>query len=125
MLELNCPWCGPRNQSEFGYGGEAHIVRPLNPEQLSDVEWGEYLFMRDNPKGLAREQWVHAAGCRRWFNVERDTVTYRVVRVYAGPDSQSKDSLSGSATTGNNATSDNSGDSAPLESDSRDDRGRN
>ena len=33
--------------------------------------------MRKNPRGLHREQWDHAAGCRRWFNVERDTVTLR------------------------------------------------
>jgi len=55
-------------------------------ERLSDSEWAEYLFMRDNPRGNAREQWVHSAGCRCWFNVERDTVSYRIVRVYVGAD---------------------------------------
>jgi sarcosine oxidase subunit delta len=38
--------------------------------------------MRTNPRGLHREQWFHAAGCRQWFNVERDTVSYRIHRVY-------------------------------------------
>ena len=42
----------------------------------------DYLFMRANPKGRHREQWGHAYGCRRWFNVERDTVTYRITAVY-------------------------------------------
>lgn len=84
MLEISCPWCGARDQSEFTYGGEAHIVRPPEPAQLSDAQWAEYLFMRDNPKGISREQWLHSAGCRRWFNVERDTVNYRIVRVYVG-----------------------------------------
>ena len=29
--------------------------------------------MRENRRGHHREQWCHAAGCRRWFIVERDT----------------------------------------------------
>ena len=28
------------------------------------------------------ERWVHTAGCRRWFNVVRDTVTDRIDAVY-------------------------------------------
>jgi sarcosine oxidase subunit delta len=90
MLHIACPWCGPRDDSEFSYGGEAHIVRPCPPESASDAQWADYLFMRTNTRGLHREQWQHSAGCRQWFNVERDTVTYRVVRVYrcaeAAPD---------------------------------------
>ncbi|PDH58924.1 MAG: sarcosine oxidase subunit delta, partial [SAR116 cluster bacterium MED-G06] len=27
----------------------------------------------DNPKGLFLERWRHTAGCRRWFNMARDT----------------------------------------------------
>ncbi|MFT5114432.1 MAG: sarcosine oxidase subunit delta [Parasphingorhabdus sp.] len=77
MLIIKCPWCGERDQSEFSYGGEAHIERPLHPEQLNDQEWGDYVFFRKNPKGLHKEQWMHSAGCRRWFNAIRDTVTYK------------------------------------------------
>ena len=75
MLLIHCPWCGPRDEIEFKYGGEAHIARPLKPEALSDAEWADYLFMRSNPRGLHLERWVHSAGCRRWFNVARDTAT--------------------------------------------------
>ena len=82
MLLIPCPWCGPRDESEFHYGGEAHIVRPKDPDALSDAEWAEYLFMRKNPSGLHLEQWSHSAGCRRWFNVQRDTVTYEIISVY-------------------------------------------
>ncbi len=82
MLQINCPCCGPRDESEFSYGGEAHIVRPKEPETLSDAEWADYLFMRSNTKGKYREQWCHSAGCRRWFNVERDTVSYEIQSVY-------------------------------------------
>lgn len=35
----------------------------------------QYLFFRDNPKGPFAERWVHSAGCRRWFNAVRDTVS--------------------------------------------------
>ena len=82
MLMIECPWCGERDESEFSYAGEAHIARPLETEKLSDAEWADYLFMRDNPKGLHREQWMHAAGCRRYFNAERDTVTYIINGTY-------------------------------------------
>lgn len=82
MLLLNCPWCGPRDETEFSYGGEAHIVRPKRPEDLSDDQWAVYLFMRQNPRGRHLEQWVHTYGCRRWFNVERDTVSYAIRSVY-------------------------------------------
>ena len=82
MLLIPCPHCGPRDQSEFSYGGEAHIVRPEDPDVLSDAEWADYLFMRENPKGRHLEQWCHSAGCRRWFNVARDTVSYEIQRVY-------------------------------------------
>jgi len=82
MLIIRCPWCGERDESEFSYGGEAHIARPLAPQELSDEQWADYLFIRKNPRGLHREQWVHSAGCRRWFNVVRDTVSYEISSVY-------------------------------------------
>lgn len=77
MLLIECPWCGPRAETEFNCGGEADIARPAEPEQLSDREWGDYVFMRRNPRGVHREQWVHTQGCRRWFIATRDTVTYQ------------------------------------------------
>ncbi len=82
MLLISCPWCGPRAEIEFSYGGEAHIARPNNSEELSDAEWADYLFMRTNKKGAHREMWNHSFGCRRWFNVERDTISYKILQVY-------------------------------------------
>ena len=78
MLEIPCPWCGLRDETEFSYGGEAGIVRPPDPYALTDAQWAEYLFMRTNTRGLHEEQWCHASGCRRWFLVTRDTVTSRI-----------------------------------------------
>jgi heterotetrameric sarcosine oxidase delta subunit len=82
MLLVRCPWCGPRDETEFRYGGQAGLKYPDHPEALSDEEWADYLFMRDNPKGPFRERWFHTAGCRRWFNAVRDTATHRFVATY-------------------------------------------
>ena len=70
-----------RDQTEFRCGGEASRTRPLHPEQCSDQQWADYLFYRDNPKGLLRERWVHSFGCRQWFTVIRDTATHEIVEV--------------------------------------------
>ena len=86
MLLLTCPWCGPRDETEFSYGGQAHVAYPEVPADLSDQEWAEYLFVRDNPKGAFAERWVHSTGCRRWFNAVRDTATYRVLATYTPTD---------------------------------------
>jgi heterotetrameric sarcosine oxidase delta subunit len=82
MLRIHCPWCGVRDETEFHYGGQAHIPRPDDPDALTDEEWARYLFMRDNPKGEFAERWMHSAGCRRWFNVKRHTVSHEIRAVY-------------------------------------------
>jgi len=82
MLMIECPYCGPRTESEFTYGGQAHVAYPPDPSALSDEQWAQYLFYRDNPRGERRERWAHSAGCRRWFNAVRDTRTYAISRVY-------------------------------------------
>ena len=82
MLLIRCPWCGDRDEIEFRYGGQAHLAVPADPEALSDEAWGEFLFMRDNPNGPWSERWMHAAGCRRWFNAIRDTTTHRTISTY-------------------------------------------
>ena len=82
MLLIRCPWCGPRDETEFHYGGAAHVAYPSDPAALSDEEWGRYLFVRENPKGPFAERWCHTAGCRLWFNAVRDSLTNEVLRVY-------------------------------------------
>ena len=59
MFIINCPFCGERDQSEFSAGGEAHIIRPKQPTELSDDEWADFLFMRKNIKGIQFERWNH------------------------------------------------------------------
>ncbi|WP_314220694.1 sarcosine oxidase subunit delta family protein [Streptomyces zaehneri] len=82
MLLISCPWCGPRDEAEFHYGGQAHVPYPEDSAALTDEEWARYLFFRDNPKGPFAERWSHAAGCRKWFNAVRDTSTNEVLAVY-------------------------------------------
>jgi sarcosine oxidase, subunit delta len=78
---IACPWCGPREETEFSYGGQAHVPYPEHPGSLTDEQWAHVVFFRDNPKGPFAERWVHTAGCRRWFTAVRDTRTHRFLSV--------------------------------------------
>jgi len=79
MFLIHCPYCEEhREEEEFHASGEAHLPRPVDPDNCTDQEWGEYLYFRKNPRGVHRELWVHAAGCRKYFNIVRDTVTYKI-----------------------------------------------
>lgn len=83
MFYIHCPYCQEdRAEEEFTYSGEAHIQRPSVPEDLSDEHWGYYLFFRKNPRGIHQEMWYHAAGCRRYFHVSRDTVSYEILATH-------------------------------------------
>ena len=78
MQQFPCPFCGPRDEVEFFFGGDAGKVRPSR--DASAEEWARYRYMKKNPKGEARELWVHSGGCGRFFLMERDTVTHVVAR---------------------------------------------
>jgi sarcosine oxidase subunit delta len=78
VLLIPCPWCGPRDETEFRYGGQAFVAYPSDPDALTDEQWADYLFMRDNPLGTWSERWMHAAGCRRWCVVVRSTATHLI-----------------------------------------------
>lgn len=82
MLMIDCPYCGPRAETEYTYGGQAHVNYPEDPQALTDEQWAEYVFYRDNPKGSFYERWAHTAGCRKWFNVLRDTQSYTISTTY-------------------------------------------
>jgi sarcosine oxidase, subunit delta len=82
MLLIDCPYCGKRPELEFAYGGQAHIVRPERPTELSDQQWADYLYLRSNPRGPHAERWRHVHGCGRFFNAIRDTTTDQFSRTY-------------------------------------------
>lgn len=79
MMQLRCPWCGPRPENEFDCGGTTGVARPALG--CSDEEWAAYLFFRDNPRGAHAERWRHTYGCRQWFNLVRDTFNHEVRHV--------------------------------------------
>lgn len=81
MLLIPCPWCGPRDEAEFRYGGQAGVAYPDDPDAVDDREWAAYLFLRDNPAGWFAERWFHTAGCRRWLDALRHTVTNEIAGV--------------------------------------------
>ncbi len=66
---IRCPACGPRDSSEFRYGGECSE----RPDALDDDRvWADWVFGRDNRAGPQREWWFHRWGCRKWFVAVRD-----------------------------------------------------
>ncbi|MFT4746698.1 MAG: sarcosine oxidase subunit delta [Bermanella sp.] len=79
MKIMVCPLNGPRNISEFVYGGE--VTDMPDPNNCSDAEWADYVFYSDNNIGVVREWWLHAA-TSFWFIAERHTGTDNVVRTY-------------------------------------------
>ena len=51
MLEIKCPYCGKRSQNEFSYGGDASIKRPQIGKEISDKDWDDFVYFRNNPRG--------------------------------------------------------------------------
>jgi len=83
LLLIRCPYSGEFHpEIEFAYAGEAHIIRPDRPLELSDEEWRNFLFIRTNPRGLHFERWRHIHGTGRFFNAVRDTVTDKFITTY-------------------------------------------
>lgn len=77
MQLFSCPFCGPRDETEFTFGAEAGKVRPEPAPDVSAQEWSAYLHLNHNPKGATREIWVHNA-CGEFFLMERDTLSQAV-----------------------------------------------
>jgi heterotetrameric sarcosine oxidase delta subunit len=70
-----CPHCGARPKEEFTIKGAA-VARPAADADPQD--WMDYVYLRDNPRGLYKEYWHHTSGCRRWLVVTRDTATHEI-----------------------------------------------
>ncbi|MCG8691837.1 MAG: sarcosine oxidase subunit delta [Minwuiales bacterium] len=79
MKIMTCPLNGPRNISEFVYGGE--VVAMPDPNSATDAEWADYVFLEENRAGVVREWWCHAP-TSFWFIAERDTVLDEILRTY-------------------------------------------
>ena len=81
MLQIPCPWCGVRDEVEFRYRGDAGVARP--PANAPLAAFNAYVYLRANPCGWHREWWLHHAGCRMVFQVERHTLTHELRAVEA------------------------------------------
>jgi sarcosine oxidase subunit delta len=77
---IACPYCGPRDLSEFTYQGDANRTRP-NPMSNDQSAWNAYVYERVNTAGDHREFWQHSGGCRAHLAVVRSTLTHEIKSV--------------------------------------------
>ncbi|MDH3281831.1 MAG: sarcosine oxidase subunit delta [Gammaproteobacteria bacterium] len=79
MLRIPCPVCGLRDHSEFTYRSGISPDKQRPSEDETNIElWCDYLFIPTNPRGVHREYWHHAYGCRQWLVVERNTLNHEI-----------------------------------------------
>jgi heterotetrameric sarcosine oxidase delta subunit len=72
-IKIPCPNCGPRDHTEFTFGGE------LRPDDAVDPDEDfQRVYLRENAPGEQEERWFHLYGCRRWLTLRRDTLTNRI-----------------------------------------------
>lgn len=83
MKILHCPLNGPRNITEFSYGGE--LRQMPDPSRCTKAEWVNYVFYNENPAGIVIEWWHHDSTAY-WFLAERDTVTDKIIRTFPSSD---------------------------------------
>ena len=82
MQQINCPWCGPRAQTEFEYLCDSAAVE--TDFQSEDTEMAlQRIFLRDDDIGFHHEIWQHALGCRGWLKVDRHNLTHEIRQVEA------------------------------------------
>lgn len=77
---IACPYCGPRDVSEFTYQGDGSRKRPDRTSNDPEA-WNAYVYDRENPAGEHREIWQHSGGCRSHLAVVRNTLTHAIVSV--------------------------------------------
>jgi sarcosine oxidase subunit delta len=84
MHRINCPWCGPRDETEFNCRGDATVKRPA-PEAGVDAFY-DFVYTRENPLGWHVEWWHHIGGCRQWVKAVRHTMTHEIRAVVKATD---------------------------------------
>jgi heterotetrameric sarcosine oxidase delta subunit len=80
---IACPYCGPRENGEFSYLGDARPRRPA--ADAGEDAFFDYVYLRDNIAGEMDEWWYHGGGCRAWLRIRRNTVTHEIKSVEAAP----------------------------------------
>ncbi|RQW62181.1 sarcosine oxidase subunit delta [Vibrio viridaestus] len=79
MKIMTCPLNGPRNISEFVYGGEVKDMP--DPKTCTDKEWADYVFYSENTVRVVKEWWFHSAS-GYWFIAERHTASDEIIKTY-------------------------------------------
>jgi methylglutamate dehydrogenase subunit B len=77
---ITCPYCGPRDVSEYTYQGDGNRTRP-DPASTDQEAWNAYVYDRLNPRGEHHEFWQHSGGCRAHLKVTRNTLTHVISSV--------------------------------------------
>jgi methylglutamate dehydrogenase subunit B len=80
-MRIACPYCGERGNEEFTYLGDASAARPDSGGSNATEHFTDYLYVRDNPRGVHREYWYHGAGCHSWLVVTRNTLSHEITRI--------------------------------------------
>ena len=78
MKIMPCPLNGPRNISEFAYGGE---VLDLPAPDCDNETWIDFVYLENNTAGVVREWWYHTPTAY-WFIAERDTRTDEILKTF-------------------------------------------
>jgi len=76
MFVIPCPFCGPREEAEFSYRGDATAQRP--PADAPVQAFADFVYARKNPRGWHVEWWQHVGGCRQFVKVLRHTMTHEI-----------------------------------------------
>ncbi|MBW5466099.1 sarcosine oxidase subunit delta [Pseudomonas aeruginosa] len=61
---------------------QAHSTLRHAVNHCSDEYCYVYMSCSDDLVGIDHDLWVHAAGCRKYYNVTRHTVTYEILETY-------------------------------------------
>ena len=54
MQLIECPWCGAREETEFHYGGEAHVALPGRSAGTDRRAVGSLRLLPQQPEGALR-----------------------------------------------------------------------
>jgi methylglutamate dehydrogenase subunit B len=87
---ITCPHCGTRPVEEFTFLGDAKPQRPSSNDPATMDRWFDYVYLRDNPKGVIDEYAHHSSGCRTWLVVTRNTETHEISDVVLASDYATK-----------------------------------
>jgi sarcosine oxidase subunit delta len=78
MQLIPCPFCGPRSETEFHFGGDPGNHRPDGNTAVEDHDWSDYLYLRNNIRGPTSEIWMHMT-CGEIFRLDRNTLNHQII----------------------------------------------